>query len=505
MTDKLSRGLTLVCAGLLFGLSQLQLLRELGSLLYGEEVVLWLVSSVALASAAVGYQLGGRLSRTALVRVLVVCALFHLASPHWLRLAFAEFCRLREGTGPELFAVAAIAAAVSAIPFCALLPALLPKSGSKDRVAQLRLAYGCELTGFALGTSLALWWGDLPTLRFAVQTADWTLLLALVTTRHGAPTTGFMRNPHTWLAVWLLLATPATAFHGQLGLWSLTQVYVYKHRITDARVLWSVDSTYQRVEVVDAPRTGRMLYLDGLRNLDAGSLDTLNHYLARLPAKLRNPAHTLLLGNGTLSMVEELAGLSGQLTSVEIDPAVVDAGARFFTPGEPLTHLTNWHLYYTDGKAWLAATNQRYDLIVVDVPSPLTLGESYLHTQEFYELCASRLTDRGLVSVQLSGSIGNPKRTPARIVAGLRAAFAEVVVVESTTADRSFAYASPQPIDPDMRIRSQQSSKEQELVILRGETLTARISGAQPLRLDDLDLVLRRGLERLLSRHGWGQ
>ncbi len=498
------RGLTLLLAGCLFGNAQLQLLRELGSLIYGEEVVLWLVSSVALGAAAAGYQLGAKLSRVALFRVLFVCALFHLAFPTWLRLSFAGLCILRGGTGPELFVVALVAAAVASTPFCALLPALLPAEGRVSRVASLRYAYSCELLGFAFGSAVALWCGSLPTLRFVVQTLAWTVLLVLVSksSRNLSVQGSAPMRSRVWLYAWLALAGVAMFVHNPTQLWSLEQVYMYKHGISRARVLWSVDSTYQRVEVVDGPRGGRMLYLDGLRNLDARSLETLNHYLARVPARLRNPRHTLLLGNGTLSMVEELASLSDRLTSVEIDPAVVDAGARFFTPGKSLQKLTNWYLYFTDGKAWLAATDERYDLIVVDVPSPLTLGESYLHTKEFYQLCADRLVASGSVSVQLSGSLGNPKRTPARVVAGLLAVFDEVVVVESHNADRSFAYASMGAFDSNDAIRAFRSPGETRLEILRGNELKQKVAGAHPLRLDDLGLVLRRGIERLLTRHG---
>nr|WP_263429243.1 fused MFS/spermidine synthase [Nannocystis pusilla] len=244
-----------------------------------------------------------------------------------------------------------------------------------------------------------------------------------------------------------------------------------------------------------------MLYLDGLRDLDDRDLGTLNHYLARAPAGLVRPARALLVGNGTLSMVPELSAMSDHLTTVEIDPAVVDAGARFFTPGEPLARLPNWRLVLADGKQFLAATDQRFDLIAVDLPSPLTLGEAYLHTREFYALCRARLSPGGVLAVQLSGRLGAPTRTPARLVASLRAEFPAVVVVDSESAERAFAYASDAlPFTLDA-LRAAAAPGERALQIVAGEALERKISGAAPLTLDDLDLVLRRGAERLRERY----
>jgi len=481
----------LLLAGVGFGRAQIAILRELGSLLYGEEVVLWLVSSVALAGAALGYQLGGRLSRRALALLLLGSAALHLVTPGWIRLLFAGLCALRGGAGPELLPATLLAAASASIPFCALLPAVLRGHGGAGSLRALRIAYGAELVGFAIGSGIGLSLGAWPTFAFFLHSVAWIGILYL------ALPPAYRRGHRLWLALVLI----ATALHTPLSRLSIEQVYVYKHRLAGASVPWSVDSTYQRVEVVQAPGRGTMLYLDGLRDLDSRDLATLNHYLARVPARLLAPHDALLLGNGTLSMVPELASLSGTLTTVEIDPAVVDAGARFFTPAAPLTQLESWRLVIADGKSFLTRTERRFDLIIIDLPSPLTLGEAYLHTEEFYHLCRQRLRAGGVLAVQLSGSLGAPERTPARVVAGLEAAFPDLLIVHSELADRSFAYASdalPFTLEALQRLAAE---GETELVGISGQELDERVREATPIRLDDLDIVLRRGLERFVDRH----
>lgn len=481
---------TLLLAGLCFGASQQLVVRELVSLLYGEEVVLLFVSAAALAAASLGYGLGARLSPRALARLLLACGVLLLLSPALPRFAVAGLCLLRGDSGPELLLVLALLTFAAAAPFTAVVPALLDRhERPDDRLAALRRGYTCELVGFGLGSTAALALGSAPGLRFAVLAAALVALVHVALDRR-AVTFAFT-----------VAAALACATHAPLSKYGADLVYRHKHRLPGAQVLWSVDSPYQRVEVVTAPGRGRMLYLDGLRDLDDRDLGALNHYLARAPATLVRPQNALLIGNGTLSMVPELSAMSDHLTTVELDAAVVDAGARFFTPGEPLARLANWRLVLADGKQYLAATERRFDLIAVDVPSPLTLGEAYLHTREFYALCRARLNPGGVLAIQLSGPLGAATRTPARLVASLRAEFSEVMVADSETAERAFAYAADALPFTAEALRATAVAGERRLLVLAGPELDARIAGAIPLTLDDLDLVLRRGAERLRERY----
>ena len=160
----------LLLAGFGFGGGQQVLLREFVSLLYGEEVVLLLVTGAALLAASLGYRLGERLGRRALVGLLLGCAALQLLSPVLPRLVVAGLCWLRGGTGPELVAVLAGFAFVAAAPFAALLPALLRERGSAgERLAALRRGYTAELLGFAVGAATATMLGGLPDLRLGLH------------------------------------------------------------------------------------------------------------------------------------------------------------------------------------------------------------------------------------------------------------------------------------------------------------------------------------------------
>lgn len=482
---------TLVVAGAALATTQLLAVRELVSGLFGEEVVILVVNAALFAAISCGYWLAPRmrrLGRVAEVAFLLGCAL-HLSLPVLPRRGFAWLAAHRwNGVAPLVMAIGV------AVALLAPLSTLLPRAVASyvDPVDGMRRSYSAELAGFLLGLGLTqLCFGHGIEVLVALH---WALLALVAGLALGARAFAIVALP----AALLLPSLPSRARSANNAL------YRDVHGLRSADVVFSVDSPYQRVEVVDSGAGRRSLYLDGLENLNASDLALLNEYLAVVPARITRPASALVIGNGTLSLVAPLAALSDELVTVEIDPVVVAAGARFFSPSAGRAGRT-WRLVEDDGKAFLASTSRVFDLIVVDVPSPLTFQEAFLHTREFYALVRSRLSPRGVVSVQLSGHrLGAIERSPSRVTAALASELPDLLVVESAVADRAFAYASRElPFRAD-DVRAVAPPSETRLVVLDAETVRARTRGAEPLDVDSLDLVLRRGLERLVDRRGGG-
>ncbi|MBX3225407.1 MAG: hypothetical protein KF795_33185 [Labilithrix sp.] len=482
---------TLALAGAALATTQLLAVRELVSGLFGEEVVILLVNATLFAAISCGYWLAPRMRRFGRAGEIAFVAgcLLHLSLPVLPRRAFAWLAAHRwSGAAPLVLAVGI------AIALMAPLSTLLPRAvaGYADPVEGMRRSYGAELVGFMLGLGLTqLCFGHGIEVLIAL---DWSLLALVAGLALGPRALAIVAFPAALL--WPSLPERARAASSAL--------YRDVHGMRSANVVFSVDSPYQRVEVVDDGPGRRSLYLDGLENLNANDLALLNEYLAVVPARAARPASTLVIGNGTLSLVAPLATLSDDLLTVEIDPVVVAAGERFFSPSAGRANLA-WELVEDDGKSFLARTSRSFDLIVVDVPSPLTFQEAFLHTREFYALVRSRLTPRGVVSVQLSGHrLGASGRSPSRVTAALVAELPDVLVVESQIADRAFAYASRALPFRANDIRAVAPPSETRLVVLDAETVRARTRDAKPLDVDSLGLVLRRGLERLVDRRGSG-
>lgn len=93
-----------------------------------------------------------------------------------------------------------------------------------------------------------------------------------------------------------------------------------------------------------------------------------------------------------------------RVDAVEIDPAVVAVARRYFgLPDDPRLQV-----HVQDGRRFLAATDRRYDLIVLDAYYADAIP-FHLTTREFLELTQSRLKDGGMVAANVIGALSGPK------------------------------------------------------------------------------------------------
>jgi spermidine synthase len=115
----------------------------------------------------------------------------------------------------------------------------------------------------------------------------------------------------------------------------------------------------------------------------------------------RFPRKVLLIGLGAASLTKFLYRnfpLS-MLTVVEIEPRVVAAARQFFKlPDDP----KRLNIVIADGAQFIADNDKKYDLILVDgFDEDARPGE--LDSLPFYQLCRSRLSDSGVLAVNLLG------------------------------------------------------------------------------------------------------
>ncbi|MEZ5613608.1 MAG: fused MFS/spermidine synthase [Rhodocyclaceae bacterium] len=113
------------------------------------------------------------------------------------------------------------------------------------------------------------------------------------------------------------------------------------------------------------------------------------------------PRKVLLIGLGAASLTKFLYRHRPQaeLTVVEIEPAVVAAARRYFKlPLDP----RRIRIEIADGVDWLAASDETFDLILVDgFDADARAGA--LDTLPFYRACRAHLGEAGLLSVNLLG------------------------------------------------------------------------------------------------------
>jgi spermidine synthase len=134
---------------------------------------------------------------------------------------------------------------------------------------------------------------------------------------------------------------------------------------------------------------------------------------------LRDDAHwprkVLLIGLGAASLTKFLYRHCplAHLTVVEIEPAVVAAARQFFKLPEDPRRI---NLVIGDGAEFLLDNKKNFDLILLDGFDE-NAHSGALDTLPFYQICRARLSDDGLLAVNLLGRNRGFEASLARIMA----------------------------------------------------------------------------------------
>ncbi len=122
--------------------------------------------------------------------------------------------------------------------------------------------------------------------------------------------------------------------------------------------------------------------------------------LGHVPALLHpDPKSALIIGYGsgvTLGAVSTHHGID-DITLVEIEPAVLEAGPLFRHINEDVLNNPKLNVVIQDGRNFVKTTNQKFDIITADPVHPWAAGSAYLYTTDYYAQASARLNDGGLM------------------------------------------------------------------------------------------------------------
>ena len=174
-------------------------------------------------------------------------------------------------------------------------------------------------------------------------------------------------------------------------------------------VLFSKQSPFQHIEVIEFGDYGRSLVLDG--KVQSTEKDEFIYHEALVhPALLThpNPQRVMIIGGGEGATLREAFRHRSitRAVMVDVDREVVEVSRRFlpeFHGGaydDPRTELV-----IEDARRWLETHNDVFDAIIIDLSDPIEEGPCYrLYTREFYQLITRRLSPQGVIALQ-SGTV----------------------------------------------------------------------------------------------------
>ncbi len=195
------------------------------------------------------------------------------------------------------------------------------------------------------------------------------------------------------------------------------------------RVLHQQKTEFQDLVLFENAQFGRVLALDGIVQTTERDEFIYHEMLVHVPVLAHGAVkRALIVGGGDGGALEELLKHRSveQVTMVEIDRGVVDFAREHLRPicGEAFDD-PRFALEIADGLAWVQATDQRFDLIVVDSTDPVEGPGQVLFSETFYRACAARLTDGGVLVTQNAVPFFSPEFL-SKPIGALQAAFGHV-------------------------------------------------------------------------------
>lgn len=116
-----------------------------------------------------------------------------------------------------------------------------------------------------------------------------------------------------------------------------------------------------------------------------------------LHAREMDRAMVIGLGSGETAGVVALFPFR-EIDLVDFSPGVVEAGRRFFQDiNLGVYNRPQVKVHIADGRHYLLTHSEKLSLLTIELTRLWVAGEGDLYTREFYELCAERLTDRGIL------------------------------------------------------------------------------------------------------------
>ena len=171
------------------------------------------------------------------------------------------------------------------------------------------------------------------------------------------------------------------------------------------KVLYEMQTEHQHLVLFEQPFFGKMLMLDGATQITKKDEFIYQEMMSHVPIFAHGTARdVLIIGGGDCGIAEEVLKHKAvkRLTQVEIDPAVVEFSKEHFPEfTKPVFADKRFESVIDDGMKYVARTDRRFDVIIVDSTDPQGPGK-VLFSQKFYAAC-KRCLNRGGVLVTQNG------------------------------------------------------------------------------------------------------
>lgn len=170
-----------------------------------------------------------------------------------------------------------------------------------------------------------------------------------------------------------------------------------------SRILHRDQTEHQDLVLFENPMFGRMLMLDGITQLTLADEFVYHEMMAHVPILAHGAVRSVLIvGGGDGGVAREALRHAGveRVVQVEIDAGVVEFAKKHLPEvSAGAFDDPRFELVIADGAKYVAETEDRFDVVLVDSTDPVGPG-AILFTAEFYAACHGVLTPGGVLVTQ---------------------------------------------------------------------------------------------------------
>lgn len=163
--------------------------------------------------------------------------------------------------------------------------------------------------------------------------------------------------------------------------------------------LFSAQSEFQRIDVLESKEFGKILVADGDLMLTEKDEFIYHEMITHVPMAVHpHVEHVLVIGGGDGGIVRELVKYDTvkHIDVVEADPLLIEVCRKYFPQMACSLNDPRVEIFTEDGLRFVRAKSDEYDLIIIDSPNPFGPGEG-LFTKEFYGNCFNALHSDGVM------------------------------------------------------------------------------------------------------------
>jgi spermidine synthase len=177
----------------------------------------------------------------------------------------------------------------------------------------------------------------------------------------------------------------------------------FRVRLKADRVLFDSETELQRLIIFDNADFGRVMMLDNIVQVSTADEFVYHEMMSHVPLFAHGRAKkALIVGGGDGGVLREALKHPGleEVTLCEIDQSVIDLCREHFPDVSAGAYDDKrTRIVIADGTKFVAETDERFDVIMVDSTDPIGPG-AVLFTREFYADCRRALAKGGILVTQ---------------------------------------------------------------------------------------------------------